>query len=132
MLPVHAVIGLGEALLTVAALAVFAREPETESADAWRAPAATAGVIALLFSPWASALPDGLERVAAGGGFLPGVEAFWRGPLPEYAIPGLPGAALATGLAGLLGATLVFAGGLLLARALAARAEAAIARKGIS
>jgi len=59
-------------------------------------------------SPLASAHPDGLEWVAGQKGFL----AAARGPLykiiPNYVFPGVSNHALATILAGILGALIVF------------------------
>jgi PDGLE domain len=58
--------------------------------------------LATALSPFASAAPDGLERVAADKGFeergRPG-----SGPIPDYAFPGVADPRLATGLAGLAG-----------------------------
>jgi hypothetical protein len=68
-------------------------------------------VIALgvtLLSPWASAWPDGLERVAEDHGFIglavdPSYEI-----IPDYVLPGISSEALATILAGVVGALTVF------------------------
>jgi hypothetical protein len=68
-------------------------------------------VIALavtLLSPLASPWPDGLERVAEDHGFVglaadPLYEIF-----PDYVLPGVPGEALATILAGMIGVLVVF------------------------
>jgi hypothetical protein len=70
-------------------------------------------------SPFASGAPDGLERVAADQGFLDR-GASGRGPVADYAAPGVADARVATGLAGFGGTLLVFAvatgAGLLLRR----------------
>jgi hypothetical protein len=63
-------------------------------------------------SPFASASPDGLERVAADTGFvergqLAGVQE--HAPVADYGAPGVSDPRLATGLAGFAGTLLVFA-----------------------
>ena len=77
-------------------------------------------------SPWASASPDGLERVAERTGFADtgrldaGRE---DAPAPGYAFPGVEDERLATGLAGFAGTLVVFAVGLGAARVLRRRTE---------
>jgi PDGLE domain len=58
--------------------------------------------LATALSPFASAAPDGLERVAADKGFEDRGRA-GSGPIPDYAFPGVADPRLATGLAGLAG-----------------------------
>lgn len=112
MLAVHALIGLGEALITVAAMAFILRTRP----DMLESPAAGArhgvgwivigmllslGVVAL--APLASADPDGFERVAHNLGFLHlGQEAPYN-LLPDYSLPFLGETSLSTILAGGLG-----------------------------
>jgi hypothetical protein len=67
--------------------------------------------LATAASPFASASPDGLEKVAERKGFieqgrLAAVQE--HAPVPDYALPGIGDARLATGLAGLAGTLLVF------------------------
>jgi PDGLE domain len=70
--------------------------------------------LATAVSPFASASPDGLERVAGDKAFLeqgrlaPIQE---DAPVPDYAFPGVEDARLATGLAGFAGTLGVFAFG---------------------
>ena len=71
-------------------------------------------------SPYASASPDGLEKVAERQGFpeqgrLHAVQE--TSPIPDYAFPGVGDARLATGLAGFAGTLGVFAVGFGLAAA---------------
>lgn len=79
--------------------------------------------IALFLSPWASSLPDGLERVAEELGFIkkaagPEVPSWGRSPISGYKVPGVQNEQWATGLAGLLGTIAVAAAGWGLARIL--------------
>jgi hypothetical protein len=76
-------------------------------------------------SPYASASPDGLERVAGDQGFLEGgrIHALQeRSPIPDDALPGIADPRLATGAAGFLGTLLAFGVALGLAVALRRRA----------
>jgi hypothetical protein len=69
-------------------------------------------------SPYASAAPDALERVAQDRGFADrGRPAALQedAPLPDYAFPGVDDPRLATGMAGFAGTLGVFALGLGLA-----------------
>jgi cobalt/nickel transport protein len=64
--------------------------------------------VAVFLSPWASSLPDGLERVAENLGFIKKAGqsggAFWQGaPLSDYKFPGILNEGRATALSGLLG-----------------------------
>jgi cobalt/nickel transport system permease protein len=117
MLGVHALIGIGEALITVAALTFIARTaPDIlagVSAPSKASPVrrlaigvVIAGGVATLASLFASADPDGLEAVAEQLGFL---DAGLSAPFelfPDYTIPGLDGTA-STVVAGLLGMIVV-------------------------
>jgi cobalt/nickel transport system permease protein len=118
MLGVHALIGIGEALITVAALAfIMQTRPdllEAQSGDArggrgWVVGGMIAALIVVLLSPLASADPDGLERVAENLGFLDrGLDAPYQ-IIPDYSIPFLGEAPLSTIVAGVIGALLVAA-----------------------
>ena len=66
--------------------------------------------LALVISPFASKLPDGLERVAEDKGFSEKeVEPSIPSPIPGYAWPGLKSEKLATSAAGVTGTLVVFA-----------------------
>jgi cobalt/nickel transport system permease protein len=113
MLAVHALIGIGEALITVAALAFILRtRPDLVQAQAaparsgmgWIAVGLLLSLAVVLISPLASADPDGFERVAMDIGFLDrSVEAPYN-ILPDYTLPFLGETALSTILSGALGA----------------------------
>jgi cobalt/nickel transport system permease protein len=129
---IHALIGIGEGLITVGALALIAAvRPDLVAADApqqqgnrlvWGGGLLIALGLAIA-SPLASAHPDGLEWVAEQRGFL----SLARGPLyrlmPDYVFPGLANEALATIASGVLGALIV--GGVALGVALARRSRRA-------
>lgn len=116
MMGVHALIGIGEALITVFALAfIFQTRPDllgegSESAKGSRNWAWVGGMIALLvvlISPFASGDPDGLERVAEDLGFIgTGLDAPYS-IIPDYTIPFLGETALSTILAGVVGIIVV-------------------------
>ena len=77
-------------------------------------------LVAALLSPFASGLPDGLERVAENLGFLERAhqEGAARAPLPDYAVRGLACEGLSSSLAGVAGTVVTFLGALALARLL--------------
>jgi hypothetical protein len=80
-------------------------------------------IIALLVvaaALWASADPDGLERVAENLGFAELAEDSPFSVIPDYVFPGVDGP-MATILAGLVGVAIVFALAWLLGRLLARR-----------
>lgn len=67
--------------------------------------------LAFAVGPFASARPDGLERVAADHGFAERgrLHALQAGaPAPDYVLPGIGDGRLATGAAGFAGTLLVF------------------------
>jgi len=111
MLSVHAVIAIGEVLLTVVIVSavVGRREQHTLSRGALALTLAGALVLAGLLSPWASSAPDGLERVAESLNFarLAGDATF--AIAPDYEVPGIAWPALAVALAGMAGVAIVFA-----------------------
>ncbi|NTW98058.1 MAG: cobalamin biosynthesis protein CbiM [Oscillochloris sp.] len=128
MLFVHMFIGVGEGLITVAALGfVISTRPDLVTTlagylnpDALRRPVDRGSMIgvtgvglllavgAALLSPLASPDPDGLERVAEDKGFLGRALDPLFNLLPDYTIPGLSGAA-STILAGIVGLLIAFA-----------------------
>jgi cobalt/nickel transport system permease protein len=112
MLLVHALIGAGEALITVAALSFILRlRPglvEGQSAPApagrgWIAAAALIVLLVLILSPLAAADPDGLERVAMDLGFIETAQEAPYEILPDYTIPSLGETPLSTILSGAAG-----------------------------
>jgi cobalt/nickel transport system permease protein len=119
MLVSHVAIGLLEAALTGAVLATVVRwRPDllrglTADRSSSTNVALAAGVlgaalaIAAFFSPFASALPDGLEHAAGRLGFASRAAASWPAPFPDYAMPFLSSPAMATAAAGVLGTLLV-------------------------
>jgi cobalt/nickel transport system permease protein len=118
MLGVHALIGIGEALITVAALTFIMRTRpdllETQASDArggrgWVVGGMVAALIVVLLSPLASADPDGLERVAENLGFLNrALDAPYQ-IFPDYTIPFLGETPVSTIVAGAIGALVVAA-----------------------
>jgi len=116
MLGVHALIGLGEGLITVAALAfIMQTRPDLLTFERVKGHGGWGWVVGglivvagvLILSPLASTNPDGLEQVATEIGFLnTGLEMPYQ-ILPDYIIPALGDTGLSTITAGLVGALLV-------------------------
>lgn len=114
---IHALIGVGEGLITLGALAfVNATRKELVEPSAEKTKG-TAGIlifgsvlaIALaILSPLASSNPDGLEWVAEQNGFIDRAQDAVYEIIPDYAVPGIQNEAVATILAGVIGAAMVF------------------------
>ncbi len=123
---IHALIGIGEGLITLGALAFLftARRDLLTAPESLRTTNKSiligGTLITLLLavlSPFASSHPDGLEWVAEQHGFLQNArEAFYE-VIPDYVMPGISNPALATIIAGILGAIIVFGVALGIARA---------------
>lgn len=131
MLGVHAVIGLGEALITVSALSfIMQTRPDlmgegSESAKASRNWIYAGGLIALFvvfLSPFASSDPDGLERVAMDLGFIDSGQSAPYSILPDYTLPFLGETAFSTIMAGIIGVIVVGAVIMLIGRGIRAKA----------
>jgi cobalt/nickel transport system permease protein len=130
MLAVHALIGIGEACITVAALGFIMQTRPDLLADeqyarrggiGWIVGGALASLLVVLLSPFASANPDGLERAAEDLGFInQGQDAPYE-IIPDYTVPFLGETPLSTIIAGILGAMVVAAVAYLIARGLRSR-----------
>jgi cobalt/nickel transport system permease protein len=121
---IHALIGIGEGLITLGALSLIyaarrdllklGRPQPGGNRWVWAGGLALTILLAVL-SPLASAHPDGLEWVAEQAGFLDAA----RGPaytiIPDYLLPGVSNEAAATILAGIAGAAIVLVVSLLMA-----------------
>jgi cobalt/nickel transport system permease protein len=131
MVGIHLLIGLGEGLISALVFAAIQRtRPEllssgavTETHPRWGELAffgllAALG-LALFIAPLACPWPDGLEAVAGKLGFAPAATPPRLSALaPDYVLPGIHSAALATALAGAVGCLIVFVLALVLARIL--------------
>jgi cobalt/nickel transport system permease protein len=134
MLGTHALIGIGEALISVAALSFIAvSAPEIFAKSVPAAPTSPrrrvaaglliAGTTVGLASLFASTSPDGLEKVATDLGFINTSEAAPFELFADYSVPGFSGAA-GTALAGAIGALVVLLVIVLLNRLASARKSA--------
>ncbi len=129
---IHALIGIGEGLITLGALAfIYAVRPDLLSAGKEsRGSGVLVWVVGLLIalglaiaSPLASAHPDGLEWVAEQKGFLDAAQGPLYSIIPDYVFPGMSNEALATILAGILGALIVFGAAIAIAYARRSRQQ---------
>jgi cobalt/nickel transport system permease protein len=114
---IHALIGIGEGLITVGALAFIyaARRDLLQAGQTAPAGGKAIWVVGLgiailltIFSPLASAHPDGLEWVAEQKGFLDVAQGPLYKVIPDYVFPGITNEATATILAGIIGTLVVF------------------------
>jgi cobalt/nickel transport system permease protein len=130
MAGVHALIGIGEALITTLVVAAVVRlrpemlEARTQTQTSFRQILIFGLVIScglvIFIAPLASSWPDGLERVAENLGFAGKASqtAILKSPLPDYQTPGVSSVDISTIMAGLLGVLVVFALSYILARIL--------------
>ena len=114
---VHALIGLGEGLITAAALGlvtavrpdlVEARRAPVAGGLGWVGAGLAVALLLTLISPLASPYPDGLERVAERLGFVDTAQDAPFEVAPDYTIPGVSNEALSTIAAGVAGTIIVF------------------------
>jgi len=132
MAGIHALIGIGEALITVGAVALLqASRPEVMGSAETAPGQKTASFVVLgllmamgvaVLSPIASSDPDGLQAVAGTQGFAVQAQGNGLGILPGYAFPLVQNPAVATMLAVAGGVSLVFATAVILGRAASRRA----------
>jgi cobalt/nickel transport system permease protein len=134
MTTVHMLIGVGEGLITVGALALvkaalpgmFGEQVTGRKTDATTIIAGgivlalVVGIVAVFF---ASPSPDGLERVAEDTGFLETAQAAPFEIIPDYVVPGVSSETLAGVIAVVLGTLLLFAVGYAIARVLRRRSH---------
>ncbi len=129
MVGTHALIGIGEGLISCAIVGAVAYSRPDLLPD-WTGfsklapsshrpsriwPIALIGVglsflLAAFLSPFASSSPDGLERVAEDMGFIDRIKELWTSsPLPDYSLTSITDPAISTGVAGVIGAVIVIA-----------------------
>ncbi len=111
MLGVHVLIGVGEALITVAALGFVLRtRPDLLGAGSasagggrgWVIVGVVISLVVVLLSPLASVNPDGLNRVAMDLGFIDSAQA-GNGALAGYRVPFFESASASRIAAGAIG-----------------------------
>ncbi len=138
MAGIHSLIGIGEGLITLLVLAAIGNtRPELLSGSNGANSAKESKVIVLygfilllallvFVVPFASRLPDGLEKVAENFGFQYRANLHHQlpSPLKDYVFPGVMSPTLASVAAGFAGALLVFGLSLVLVRVLVPRRKA--------
>lgn len=107
MLGVHALIGIGEALISAALVLLLKFFEKQKNGYRWQIPVTmgTAVFMVLILSPFASAFPDGLEWVAQKTGFMNinSSAVNFVAPISEYSFPGISHSFFAVSSAGFLG-----------------------------
>ncbi|MGB8252089.1 MAG: PDGLE domain-containing protein, partial [Anaerolineaceae bacterium] len=116
MAGIHALIGIGEALITLGAITFFmSTRPDllTSPSQAvrgrsrlWIVGLALSVILAIL-SPLATVHPDGLEWVAEQKGFIKLAQPSVFQLIPDYIVPGINNTTLATIIAGLVGILII-------------------------
>ena len=114
---IHALIGVGEGLITLGAVSfLYATRKDLfdlapESTTSARPILVGGGILTLalaILSPLASSHPDGLEWVAEEHGFLSAAQNAMYHIIPDYVMPGIADERFATIVAGIIGSMLVF------------------------
>lgn len=117
MAGIHALIGVGEGLITTAALGFILAARKDLLKKEESSPIGSKGIfigglsiaaILAILSPLASSHPDGLEWVAEQKGFLDVAKDALFNILPDYTLPGIENPVLTTIVAGILGVVIVF------------------------
>jgi cobalt/nickel transport system permease protein len=120
MLGTHALIGIGEGLITSLVILTIARTRpdllETETAPATRGTGweflafglVIALGLAIFVSPYACAWPDGLDKVAEKFGFEGRAATLIKTWIPDYKMPGISSEGIATAVAGGIGTLIMF------------------------
>ena len=121
MLTTHAVIGVGEAVITTGVLGFVVKvRPDLVQESGPASPSTTslktilvsgllaAAGVAVLLAPLASSFPDGLESAAARLGFAERARTVLAGPMPGYSLGSIPGAWWSTTVAALMGVAASF------------------------
>lgn len=137
MAGVHALIGIGEGLITAAALGLVRaalpgyfddqiEEGRIEAKTLVAGGVVLALMVGILAVFFASSSPDGLERVAEDIGFLQAAQEPLYNLLPDYAVPGIASETAAGVLAVAVGTLLLFTVGYGVARVLRRRRESQI------
>jgi len=135
MISVHMLIGIGEGLITSLVILAIART-RPDLLDAEHSPSArgtgweflafglviTLG-LAIFVSPYACALPDGLDNVARKFGFASHATTLIKTCLPDYKIPGISSVGIATAIAGAIGTLLMFGLACVVGRVLVRKSE---------
>ena len=111
MLSVHALIGIGEAILTVVVVLLVSKFAEAWQAKEKAVTLASFGlaIVAAMLSPFASSFPDGLEWVAGKLSFAEFQGFEFPALFPDYQATFISNAAFSTILAGLIGVGIISA-----------------------
>ncbi|MBN2146239.1 MAG: PDGLE domain-containing protein [Anaerolineales bacterium] len=116
MAGIHALIGIGEGLITLGTLAFVYAVRRDLLRIGEPQPAGSRGILIIgfflalvlaVFSPLASSHPDGLEWVAEQRGFIDTARNAPYNIIPDYVFPGIQNEAAATIIAGILGVLIV-------------------------
>jgi cobalt/nickel transport system permease protein len=120
MISIHALIGVGEGLITSLVILAIART-RPDLLEAEKAPVArgtgleflafglvVALGLAIFVSPYACSWPDGMDKIAERFGFAGHAATLVKAWIPDYKMPGISSEGIATAIAGALGTLIMF------------------------
>ena len=119
MISVHALIGIGEGLITSLVILTIART-RPDLLEAENTPTRGTGLeflafglvvalgLAIFVSPYACSWPDGLDKVAEKFGFGAHAKTLIHAWIPDYKMPGISSEGIATAIAGAIGTLIMF------------------------
>jgi cobalt/nickel transport system permease protein len=114
MLSVHAFIGLGEAVITVALVRILSSAPKAVLGNRYSWGVLGSALSFVLLSPFVCQWPDGLEWVAKKYSFFHEMAPAFVTPFANYSIPMITNPFWTTAASGALGTLAVFTVGMLL------------------
>ncbi|MBN1169961.1 energy-coupling factor ABC transporter permease [Candidatus Micrarchaeota archaeon] len=108
MLFTHSMIGIGEGFLTILLVSIFSNRLRIPGIRTALGLSGMAFLALAAIIPFASDNPDGLEKIAIDYGFFESQTLFYSAPIPEYSVPLIASAWIATVSAAAIGAILSF------------------------
>lgn len=119
MIGIHALIGIGEGLITVVAYHfIFSKSFTSTSQWAVKLPGLSLAIMGAMLSPFACGFPDGLEWISRKYQFFHESAPTFKSPLANYTVSYISHPIISAALAGVMGVLIALFGGWALAKML--------------